>query len=87
MTAGQTLKLVAIAKKYFHDEADAQAFVTEIETVVTDKFTAETGVLATKSDIKSLEIKLQEGFKDQLKWMLITMISFLALLIAAIKLF
>ena len=40
MTATQSLNLYNIALRHFKNEADAQAFVTEIEVVVDNKFDA-----------------------------------------------
>jgi len=97
MTASQTLKLYEIANKYFKNEADSKAFVSEIEVVVDNKFQKELDRIATKldlaemkgilkEDIKAVEIKIEQGFKDQLKWLIILMIAFASLIITVVKL-
>lgn len=97
MTVSQTLKLYEIANKYFKNEVDSKAFVDEIESAVDNKFHRETDRLASrldmselkgelKQDIKTLEVKIEQGFKDQLKWLIILMLGFASLIITVIKL-
>lgn len=62
MTAAQSLNLYNISLRYFKNEADASAFVKEIEEVVDNKFAIKADVLSTKQDIA-------EAKADILKWM------------------
>ena len=65
MTATQSLNLYNISLRYFKNEADASAFVKEIEIVVDNKFEDKQTILATKEDL----YKLSEKMSDQFKWM------------------
>lgn len=38
-----------------------------------------------KSEIKTLEIRMEAGFKDLLKWIIMLMLGFSSLIIAVIK--
>lgn len=86
VTASQTLKIYELLNKHFKNEEDAKALVQEIEQVIDVKFQSEKDRLATKEDISRLEIRMEQGFKDQLKWLIMLMIGFSSLIIALIKL-
>lgn len=64
--------------------------VQEIEQVIDVKFDLAKDRLATKEDLigetDSLAICIEQGFKDQLKWLIILMMGFSSLIIALIKL-
>jgi hypothetical protein len=83
MQTAQTLSLYNIAFRYFKNEADATAFVTEIENAVNEKVLAK-GDLFEKivtNDIASLKQEMQRTFAtkqdlaevktDMIKWMFI----------------
>ncbi len=79
--------------KHFKNKEDAQAVVASIEDIVDNKFNTERDRLSTKEDIhsvnqkiSSLETRLEQGFKDQLKWLIILMVGLSSLMVAAIKL-
>lgn len=63
--------------------------ITSKQTIK-NRFLLERDRLATKEDlvreISSLEIKIEKGFKDQLKWIIILMFGFSSFIIAMIKL-
>lgn len=63
--------------------ADIKRLEAEISGVKTD-----VGSLKTKieTDISRLEIKMGEGFKDILKWIIALMVAFASLIITSIKL-
>lgn len=42
-------------------------------------------ILASKEDIKTLEVRIESGFKDQLKWLIVLMFGFSSLILALIK--
>jgi hypothetical protein len=90
VTASQTLKIYEILNKHFKNEEDAKALVTEIEQVIDVKFDSAKDRLATKEDlireIGKLEVRVEQGFKDQLKWIIVLMFGFSSLIIALIKL-
>jgi hypothetical protein len=97
VTASQTLKMYELLNKYFKNNEDAKAVVVSIEDIVDNKFNTEKDRLATKSDltlvkeelrneIGRLETRMEQGFKDQLKWIIVLMVGWSSLLVAAIKL-
>jgi len=68
-------------------DAEAKAVTDYIDVQVSEKFVNEKQYLATKQDIsllkeelkediKTLEVKLEQGFKDQLKWMIVLFAPF-----------
>jgi hypothetical protein len=86
VTASQTLKIYELLNKHFKNDEDAKALVQEIEQVIDVKFQSEKDRLATKEDIAKLEIRIESGFKDQLKWLIVLMLGFSSLIITLIKL-
>lgn len=68
MTATQSLNLYNLSLRYFQNETDAKAFVSEVEAVVDNKFDTKKDVLATKEDIAKLELKIVESKTDMIKW-------------------
>jgi hypothetical protein len=73
MTAAQSLNLYNITLRYFKNEADAIAFVKEIEVFVDNKFQDKKEVLATKEDLlketSNLRKEIAEAKTDIIKWM------------------
>ena len=90
VTASQTLKIYELLNKHFKNEEDAKLLVQEIAQVIDVKFDSEKDRLVTKEDLigetDSLAICIEQGFKDQLKWLIILMMGFSSLIIALIKL-
>ncbi|HEX6426640.1 MAG TPA: hypothetical protein VF008_03095 [Niastella sp.] len=71
--------------------------VASIEDIVDNKFNAERDRLSTKmdlaivkedlkNDIARLETRMEQGFKDQLKWLIVLMVGLSSLTVAIIKL-
>ncbi len=75
LTAAQSFKLYQIVQRYFNKEEDAQAFVSEIESVIETRFSAEKDRLATKEDLTrevgGLRAEMKEQKSDIIKWMFI----------------
>lgn len=93
MTASQSLNLYNLSLRYFKNEADAKAFVSEIEFIVDNKFDNKKDVLATKADIANLELKIadlrtemKEQKSEMIKWMFIFWVGQIATIIALIYL-
>lgn len=93
VTTSQTFKIYELLNKHFKNDEDAKALVQEIELVIDGKFQAEKDRLATKADISllkediiKLETRIEQGFKDQFKWLIVLMLGFSSLIIALIKL-
>lgn len=93
VTASQAVKMYELLNKYFKNKEDAQAVVASIEDIVDNKFSTERDRLATKEDIYKvnqniavLETRLEQGFKDQLKWLIVLMVGLSSLMVAIIKL-
>ena len=92
MTFDQTFRIYKIFNFYFKNEADAKALACEIEGLVTNRIGYEKTELATKNDIvevkgeiKQLEIKMEQGFKDILKWMIALIVGFASLILTFAK--
>lgn len=72
MTATQTLKIVEILSRHFKDEHDAKEVVTELESIIENKFTDTKSGLATKTDIANLRTELKTDMAnlkvDIIKW-------------------
>lgn len=97
MTASQSLNLYNLSLRYFKNEADAKAFVSEIELIVDNKFENKKDILATKADISNLELKIadlrtelktemKEQKSEMIKWMFIFWVGQIATIIALIYL-
>jgi hypothetical protein len=97
VTASQTLKMYELLNKHFKSAEDAKAIVVSIEDIVDNKFNTEKDRLATKldlalvkedlkNDIGRLETRIEQGFKDQLKWLIILMVGLSSLAVAVMKL-
>jgi hypothetical protein len=97
VTASQALKMYELLNKHFKNKEDAQAVVASIEGIVDNKFNTERDRLATKmdlalvkedlkNDISRLETRVEQGFKDQLKWLIILMVGLSSLAVAVMKL-
>lgn len=92
MTFDQTFRIYEIFNFYFKNEADAKALTLEIESLVNGKITSEKAEFATKRDIaevkgeiKQLKIKMEQGFKDILKWTIALMVGFGSLILTFAK--
>ena len=92
MSAAQRVKVLNILNKCLKSEEQANTLVAGIEGIVQDKIDDEKRWFASKDDIrrlevdiKNLEIRMEQGFKDMLKWMIVLMISFSSLIIAVVK--
>ena len=61
-------------------ETEAKSVTEYIDIQVENKFVAAKSVLVTKEDfireISSLEVKMERGFKDQMKWMIVLFAPF-----------
>jgi hypothetical protein len=93
VTASQAVKMYELLNKYFKSTEDAKAVVAGIEEIIDEKFNTERDRLATKEDIHcvnqkigSLETRLEQGFKDQLKWLIVLMVGLTSLGVAIMKL-
>ena len=93
VTASQTLKIYELLNKHFKNNEDGKALVGGIEEVIDKKFNDERDRLATKLDILTLkqeilamEMRMERGFKDQLKWLIVLMFGFSSMIVALIKL-
>ena len=75
MTSTQSVRLYQLFQRLTNNDAEAQAFVQEVEAVVENKFEQKKEILSTKEDISKLELKLTtmigEGKADTIKWMFI----------------
>jgi len=87
MTATQSLNLYNIAFRYFKNEADATAFIKEIEFVVDNKFNDNKNILATKDDISRLDVKISDTKAEIIKWMFIFWASQIAATIGFIMMY
>ena len=65
--------------RYFKNEVDSKALVSEIENVIDSKYDANKDRLATKEDLANLKA-------DQLKWMFLFWVGQLAAMTAIVKL-
>jgi hypothetical protein len=86
VTASQAVKMYELLNKHFNNKEDAQAIVASIEEIVDERFNNEKDRLATKLDILALETRMEHGFKDLLKWIIVLMVGLSSLTVAAIKL-
>lgn len=97
VTASHTLKMYELLNKHFKNTEDAKVLVASIEDIVENKFNTEKDQLATKldlalvkedlkNDIGRLETRVEQGFKDQLKWLIILMVGLSSLAVAVMKL-
>ena len=97
VTTSQILKIYELLNKHFKNDEDAKVLVQEIEQVIAVKFQSKKDRLATKADMTSLkqelkddiarvEIRIEQGFKDQLKWIIVLMLGFTSLITALVKL-
>ena len=66
-------------------DREARALVQFVSENVTEKMQEQKSVLASKEDIKSLEVRIESGFKDQLKWLIVLMFGFSSLILALVK--
>ena len=68
-------------------KSDANDFATkgDINLLKTDIHQLESEIAEVRADVSKLEIKMGEGFKDILKWMIALMVAFASLIITFIK--
>lgn len=85
VTASQAVKMYELLNKHFKNNEDARAVVASIEDIIDSKFNNEKDRLATKQDIAALETRIEQGFKDHMKWTIVLMLGFASLLIAIMK--
>jgi hypothetical protein len=50
------------------------------------EFSQHLALLATKDDVHKLEIRMEQGFKEVLKWIIVLMLGFSSLIVTIIKL-
>ena len=93
VTASQTLKMYELLNKHFKNTEDAKILVAGIEEIIDEKYNNEKDRLATKEDvfclkrdISALETRMEQGFKDQLRWLIVLMVGLSSLGIAVLKL-
>ena len=97
VSMSQTFKMYEMVNKYLKNNEDAKAIVLGIEGIIDERFESQKDQLATKHDltkeisrietrIEKVETKMEQGFKDQLKWIIMLMLGFSSLIIALIKL-
>ncbi|AEV97898.1 hypothetical protein Niako_1528 [Niastella koreensis GR20-10] len=93
VTASQTLKMYELLNKHFKNTEDAKVLVAGIEEIIDEKFNNEKDRLATrqdmfclKEDILSLQTRMEQGFKDQLRWLIVLMVGLSSLAVAVMKL-
>lgn len=80
MNANISLKLFNLTKEFIKDEAKAQEFVAKIEQTIDEKFENKTDTIASKNDIKNLELKLEKRINDTTKTIYIVgLVQFLAI--------
>lgn len=84
VTASQSIKMYELLNKHFKNTEDAKVMVASIEEIVDEKFNNEIDRLATKQDILALETRMEHGFKDQLKWIIVMMMGLASLMVAII---
>jgi len=60
MTASQSLRIFEILGRHFHNTKDARVVVEEIERIIEEKISDKKEVLATKEDMKAIELKIEE---------------------------
>jgi hypothetical protein len=66
-------------------DREARALVQFVSENVSEKMQEQKSILASKEDIKTLEVRIESGFKDQLKWLIVLMFGFSSLILALIK--
>ncbi|HEY9005972.1 hypothetical protein [Ohtaekwangia sp.] len=73
-------------------DREAKALVQFVSESVSEKMEAQRIDLATREDVKGielamkgLEVKIEAGFKDQLKWLIVLMMGFSSLILALVK--
>jgi hypothetical protein len=92
MTATQSFKIYEVLHKHFKNDADAKVVVQEIEVIIDNKFEKEKNNLSTKEDIGLLkqdllkfQIDIEKRLNSNLIWLMATIISVGALIVAFIK--
>ncbi|SEP34100.1 hypothetical protein SAMN05660816_05353 [Niastella yeongjuensis] len=93
LTASQTLKMYELFNRHFKNTEDAKVLVAGIEEIIDEKFNNEKDRLATKrdvfclkEDVLALQTRMEQGFKDQLRWLIVLMVGLSSLAIAVLKL-
>lgn len=80
LAAAQSFKIYEILNKHFKDDTDAKMLVTEIESVIENRFLAERDRLSTKEDLaktKNEIILWIVGFNTVLAGIIVTLIKVL----------
>lgn len=80
LAAAQSFKIYEILNRHFNNDADSKALVTEIESVIETRFSAERDRLATKEDLAKTKNKIIlwiVGFNTVLAGIIITLVKVL----------
>ena len=74
-------------------ESEAKVIVKEIEKIdvsvsekIEKEFDRKQNIIATKEDIANLKIEIEKGFKENLKWMVATVLACSGIIITLTKL-
>jgi hypothetical protein len=95
MSLATAFNLVNVSTKFVKNQVDAKQWVEELDIFVAEKVQGEIKELATKEDLmkaehnimvrfEKMETKMSEGFRDQLKWIIGIIITFLSIILATI---
>ncbi len=63
MTATQSLRIYDLLLKYFNNDADAKAFVNELDTALTEKKYSDEKIYSTKNEIEGLRKDMEKEFQ------------------------
>ena len=86
MAYADTLKVFGVLRKKF-DEASAEAIATAVETALETNNSELLKTVATKDDLRKLEIKMEQVKSELIKWMFIFWIGQFASITAVLFLF
>ncbi|OIO73041.1 MAG: hypothetical protein AUJ85_09020 [Elusimicrobia bacterium CG1_02_37_114] len=86
MAYADTLKVFGVLRKKF-DEASSEAIATAVETALETNNAAMLDKVATKDDLRKLEIKIEQVKSELIKWMFIFWIGQFASITTVLFLF
>jgi len=86
MAHADTLKVFGVLRKKF-DEASSEAIATAVETALETNNAAMLDKVATKDDLRKLEIKIEQVKSELIKWMFIFWIGQFASITTVLFLF
>jgi hypothetical protein len=90
ITSDQSFKMYETIKKYLGNNADARFLVNGIKDiakeVVDSELAKQIALLATREDVHKLEVRMEKGINEMMKWLIVLMLGFLSLTVAVIKL-